>query len=39
VNDCALYGAKVCESWCVKLSLWLCIMVCYAEPVVVTHGV
>ena len=39
VNHCVLYCAKGCESWCVKLSLWLYIMVCYAEPVVENHGV
>ena len=39
VNHCALYCTKGCESICVKLSLWLCIMVCYAELVVANHGV
>jgi hypothetical protein len=28
-----------CESWCVMLIKWLWIMVCNAEPVVVSHGV
>ena len=39
VNHGVLYCAKGYESWCVKLSLWLYIMVCYAEPVVENHGV
>jgi hypothetical protein len=26
-----------CESWCVMLSQWLWIMVCYTDPVVVNH--
>jgi hypothetical protein len=34
-----LYCASGCESWCVMLSQWVCIMVYYAEPVVVNHGV
>jgi hypothetical protein len=32
VNQCALYWAKGCESWCVKLSQWLLITDCYAVP-------
>jgi hypothetical protein len=28
-----------CESWCAKLSQWLKVMLCYAEPVVVNHYV
>ena len=31
--------ASGCESVCVILSQWLCVMVSYAEPVVVSHGV
>jgi hypothetical protein len=27
------------QSWCAMLSQWLWIIVCYAEPVVVNHGV
>ena len=38
-NHVVLCIASGCESWCVILSPWLCIMVCYAEPVDVNHGV
>jgi hypothetical protein len=34
-----LCWASGCESWCAMLSQWLWIMVCYAEPVVMYHGV
>jgi hypothetical protein len=34
-----LYWASCCESWWVMLSQWLCIIVSYAEPVVVNRGV
>jgi hypothetical protein len=33
-----LYCAKGCELWRVTLSQWLSVMVCYTEPVDVTHG-
>jgi hypothetical protein len=39
VNHYALFRTSGCESWCIILSQWLCIMVRYAEPVVVNHGV
>jgi hypothetical protein len=38
VNRCVLYLASGCVSWGVILNQWLCIMVCYAEQVVVNHG-
>jgi len=44
VSDCPfdifklfLYWASYCESWCVMLSQWLWIMVCYSVQVVVNH--
>jgi hypothetical protein len=39
VNHGVLFWAGDCESFCVILSQWLWIMVCYSEPVVVNHGV
>ena len=39
VNRGELCCARGYESWCVMLSKWLGIMVGYAEPVVVNHGV
>ena len=39
VNHSVLCLASDCESSCVMLSQWLCIMVCYAEPAVLQHGV
>jgi hypothetical protein len=39
VNHGVLCCAGGCESWCVMLSQWLCIMLCYAEPAVLNHGV
>jgi hypothetical protein len=39
VSHGELCWASGCESWCVMLRQWLWIMVCYAEPVGVKHGV
>jgi hypothetical protein len=39
VNHGVLCCASDCESWCVMLSQWSCIMVCYSEPVIVNHVV
>jgi hypothetical protein len=39
VNDGVLCWVSGCELWCVMLSQWLIIMVCYTEPVVVNYGV
>ena len=39
VNHGVLYGASGCDSWCVIPCQWLLIMVCYADPVDVNHGV
>jgi hypothetical protein len=39
VNHCELCWANGRKSWCAMLSVWLCIMVCYVEPVVVNLGV
>ena len=39
VNHDDVWLASVCESWCVMLSEWLCIMLCNVEPVVVNDGV
>ena len=39
VNHSVLSGASGCDSWRVILSQWLLIMVCYAAPVAVYHGV
>jgi hypothetical protein len=38
VNHGGLYGANGCESWCVMLSMWLLIMKCIVEQVIVNHG-
>jgi hypothetical protein len=32
------YTPSGCESWCAMMCQWVWIMVCYAEPVVVNHG-
>jgi hypothetical protein len=37
VNHGVLCWAGGCESWCVILSQWFWIMVCYVEPMVVNH--
>ena len=39
VNYDVLWWTSDCESWCVMLSQWLWIMVCYAELVAVNHAV
>jgi hypothetical protein len=39
LNHGVLLWGSDCESWCAMLSQWLCIMVCYVEPVVVNHCV
>ena len=39
VNHCVHFRASDCESGCVMLSKWLRVMVSYAEPVGVNHGV
>jgi hypothetical protein len=39
VKPGVLYRSSGCESWCGILSQWLLTMVCYAEPLVVNHGV
>ena len=39
VNQGVLCCAKGCETWGVMMSQWLLIVVCYAEPGVVYHGV
>ena len=38
MNHGVLYGDSFCESWCVILSQWLLVMVCFDVPVVVSHG-
>ena len=38
VNDGVKCRASDCESWWVKLSKWLWVMVSYAEPEIVSHG-
>ena len=38
VNHGLLCCAKGCELWQVILSQWLCIIVCYTDPMVVNHG-
>jgi hypothetical protein len=38
VNHGVLWWASGWESWCVMLSHWLWIMVCYSEPVFVNHS-
>jgi hypothetical protein len=39
VNHDEVWLAGACESWCVMLIQWLCIMVSYAEPMGVNHDV
>ena len=39
VYDGVLCCGSDCELWYDMLSQWLCMKVCYAEPVVVNHGV
>ena len=38
VNHDLSYLASGCESWCIILSQWLSIMMCYDEPVAENHS-